>query len=261
MQSPESTLRSGTDAASSTTTAHALSAKPHKKHWRAMLLALFLLVSAAVVYFTPLGTMIKDREQVRQMLSHMGIWLYPIFVLGTAAIVVTGIPRLAICFAGGLLLGFIPGLLLVQLGTLVGDYALFLFVRWGGRSYVQHHWPKLQRMADAIHSQGIMGVILVRQFPVPGMLSNLVLGLSRLRHRDFLVGTTIGIFPEAIPVTLIGAGMMKASAGTCTAYITTGVAAFALVWIGYKYAMKRLKSTKECSDILAEVETKEGDEN
>lgn len=229
-----------------------------KGHWRLGILVAVLAGAACAMYFTPLGGMLKDPQRLRQLLSHMGIWLYPAIVAGTAVIVAVGVPRLPVCFVGGVLVGFWRGLLLVQLGTLLGDYALFLFVRWGGRGYVQHHWPRLQRMADAIHKQGVMGVILVRQFPVPATLSNLVLGLSRLRHRDFLLGTTIGIFPEAIPVTLIGGGLMKESAATGGVYITAGVGAFALIWIVCSYAMKRLKSSADASAMLAEVQELKG---
>jgi uncharacterized membrane protein YdjX (TVP38/TMEM64 family) len=39
----------------------------------------------------------------------------------------------------------------------------------------------------------------------------MVLGLSTVKHRDFLAGSLFGFMPEAIVVTLVGSGAIKTS--------------------------------------------------
>ena len=65
-----------------------------------------------------------------------------------------------------------------------------------------------------------------------------------MRHRDFLIGTAIGLLPEAIPATLIGAGLMKASLKDSANYLGLAAGAFAIIWIGSGYALRRLRKTR-----------------
>ncbi len=54
---------------------------------------------------------------------------------------------------------------------------------------------------------------------------------------------------------------MKSSGTAMGAYITGGVAFFALVWIGLTFVFKRLNKTSEGSEIMARVKTIEDEEN
>jgi uncharacterized membrane protein YdjX (TVP38/TMEM64 family) len=156
-------------------------------------------------------------------------------------LVAAGIPRLVLAAAGGAALGFWSGLLVVQIGSILGHYAVFLIVRWGGRDFVLQRWPTLSRVADFIHDRGIVGVLLARQLPLHGMLVNLGLGLSRVTHRDFLLGTAIGILPEAIPVTLAAAGLINAPAQHTARFFVVGTIVVAILWIGGGTVLGRIR--------------------
>ncbi len=86
------------------------------------------------------------------------------------------------------------------------------------------------------------GVILARQIPIHGTLINFCLGLSRVKHRHFLIGTAIGMLPEAIPVALVGAGLVKSSLKESAGVLGLAVVAFVLLWMGSAYAFRRLRS-------------------
>ncbi len=206
-------------------------------------IALFCIVLATVigvVALSPVGAWLKDRDGIRQTLGTLGIWAYPLFILAVAALVAGGMPRLLFCGLGGWLFGFWIALLLNELATLLAYYGVFLFVRWGGRDWVLHKWPKLQRWADTIQKQGMLGVILARQVPVHGTLINLCLGLSRVRHRDFLLGTAIGLIPEAIPATLIGAGLKNAdNIKRSITLIVLAIVCFVVVALGCRWLARR----------------------
>jgi uncharacterized membrane protein YdjX (TVP38/TMEM64 family) len=81
-------------------------------------------------------------------------------------------------------------------------------------------------------------VILARQLPVPGLFVNLGFGLFSIRHRDFLLGTAIGQLPEAIPCTLIGAGVLKGSFGKSAGLIGLAVAFAVIVWISVRWMLR-----------------------
>ena len=220
---------------------------------RMLLLAGVLAGAFAIVYFSPIRAWLKDVDRLRQAIGELGIWAYPACVLAVALLVACGVPRLVFCAVGGLILGFWWGFLLTTAGTTLGYYAVFLFVRWGGRDWVLHRWPKLRKWADLIHEQGIVGVILVRQLPIHGTLVNLCLGLSHAKHRHFLIGTIIGLIPEAAPITLVGAGLVKTSMSDSAKYLVIAAIAFAIVWIACGYALRVIRSSRATAALAAEI--------
>jgi uncharacterized membrane protein YdjX (TVP38/TMEM64 family) len=167
-----------------------------------------------------------------------------VVTLGVAVLVAAGFPRLLFCGIAGMALGFWHGLVWAQLGTLIGNYIVFLLVRagageWGRRYLSSHGGFKL------IESEGIAAVLLARQLPVPGLLVNLAFGLSKLKHRHFLIGTALGQLPEAIPCTLIGAGAIQSSFGKSAGIVGLSVLVLAAMWIGLRIAMRRFRRKKD----------------
>src|SRR5262249_38116145 len=139
-----------------------------------------------------------------------------------------------ICVAAGAVFGFRIGFLLATIGTVLGHYGVFLFVRWGGREWVLRRWPKLRKWAEMIQEQGIVGVFLVRMLPGHSIIANVCLALSHVNHRDFLIGTALGLVPEAVPATLVGAGLVKPSAIDSAGYLALAALAVAGVWIALR---------------------------
>lgn len=217
---------------------------------RAILLLLVMVALTALVSFSPVGTWIKDTN-FNQAVRLMGWWVYPIGTAVLALLVACGVPRLALCVLAGTLLGFWGGLIVSESSTILGYYAAFLFVRWGGSEWVMHRWPKLQKWSELVGSQGPVGVILLRQLPIHGSLINLGLGLSRIKHRYFLIGTAIGVIPESVPSTLIGAGLVKGSPKLITFYLVGAVILFAIIWIICGLAIRRMRKSRSGASLLA----------
>lgn len=225
--------------------------KPARPLLRITLIVLVLVLAMVGLYYSPVGAwlpksftldeLMTAASRVRHLLDPLGIWRFPVFLVASTVLVAAGFPRTVMCFVGGAVLGFLPGLLLSQGGALVGYYAVFLFVRWGGREVVLHKWPQLQKWAGMVQAQGVMGVILIRQLPIHGSLMNLGLGLTQLRHRDFLIGTAIGLIPEAIPLALLGAGVVTGDPKDMGKYAVIAVLAFAAIWIGCRYMFKEMR--------------------
>jgi uncharacterized membrane protein YdjX (TVP38/TMEM64 family) len=138
--------------------------------------------------------------------------LAPLVLMGGVAVLVAmGFPRLIFCILAGMALGFWSGLLWAQLGTLIGNYALFAGARAFGRDWAERRVNKRPGLQRIVRQRGMLGVLLARQVPVPGVFINLTCALLPIRQSDFLVGTILGQLPQAIPCTLIGAGVLQAS--------------------------------------------------
>ena len=229
-----------TDKPPATTSEPGMAEAEARPPWvRIALLAGLILVLLGIVYLSPLRGYLGRLQDLRDTIRGFGLLAPVVLTLSIAVLVGIGFSRLVLCGIAGLVMGFWWGLLLAQLGTLLGNYALFLVARRGGGDWVRRYVAKRGRVASLIHEEGVVGVILARQLPVPGMLVNLVFGLLSIKHRDFLLGTLIGQLPEAIPCTLIGAGVLKASPAKSAGLIGLAVALAVIVWVGLRWLVRR----------------------
>lgn len=192
--------------------------------WKPLIMLTVVAAAFALVYITPARSYLSNVEGIKYRLLSLGwmapaAWMAIVFML-----VAVGIPRLLFCPVGGLAFGFWKGLLWTQVASLAGYYVLFLFVRWGGRDFVLRHWPRVGRLKDHFHGHSAaLMVFAVRQLPISGLVINFLLGLSPIRHRHFLLGTALGILPEAIPFTLVTSGTFKLNGQNTPLYIAAAV--------------------------------------
>jgi uncharacterized membrane protein YdjX (TVP38/TMEM64 family) len=224
-------------------------AHPHVKKGTKRLVVLLVVLVAAIAasYLLPVRQWLHDATRVSEAVRSLGGWIYPVGALAVAMMVACGIPRLLVCTVAAAALGFWRGMLLAEIGTVVGYYGVFLFIRWGGREWALHRWPKLQKWSDLVRDQGVLGVILLRHVPIHGTIINLGLGISRVKHRHFLIGTALGIIPESIPFLLVGAGIQKGNAAAMGKYVGIAVVAFVVIWIGAAYAMRAVRKSRSAA--------------
>jgi len=185
----------------------------------------FVLVLAlgAAIYFTPLRAWLEQGQAIKAELALFGYAAPLVFTLAAAALTAIGVPRLLICSLAGMIFGFAWGLAWSQIATLLGSYATFLFVRWRGRAYTLDHFPRLHRFTRKLESKGILSVFLLRQLPMNGFYNNLFLGLTSVRHRDFLLGSLIGFLPLGITACLIGTGLIQTDVTKSVQYLMVGL--------------------------------------
>jgi uncharacterized membrane protein YdjX (TVP38/TMEM64 family) len=198
--------------------------------WKPLIMLAIVAAAFTFIYFAPVRNYLGNVQTVKLWLLSLG-WVGPAVWMGIVfALVAAGTPRLLFCPIGGLAFGFWYGLLWTQVATLAGYYVLFLFVRWGGQGFVLRHWPRVEQFRK--HFRGpsaALTVFAVRQLPVSGLMINFFLALSPIRHSHFLIGTTFGILPAAIPFTLVASGVVKLTGQNTPLYMAAAVGIFLLV--------------------------------
>ena len=105
-------------------------------------------------------------------------------------------------------------------------------------------FPRLKRYTEFSRRRGIITVLLIRQLPITGFYINLMLGLLPLSHADFLLGTIIGILPEAIPATLAGSSALQISSNKSILYTALVFTGLIILWtvsgkIVHKFVQKQ----------------------
>ncbi len=208
--------------------------------WRKMTLLVVCAVALLmVVYLSPLRQYLGQGREVSWQIRSFGALAPLVLTLGVAVLVGVGFPRLVFCVISGMALGFWQGLLWAQLGTLLGNYALFILARAGGRDLAKRFLSKRGKLPGVIQQRGALGVMLARQLPLPGLVINLGCALLPIRHLDFVIGTIIGQLPQAIPFTLIGAGALQPSFARSLGIIGLAMLASILGWFGLRQALRR----------------------
>lgn len=100
-------------------------------------------------------------------------------------------------------------LLLSMIGCFGSGTVAFFLSRFLGKSFVDKVLRgKAMTLDDSIEKHGFKIMLLMRLaviFPYDPL--SYAAGLTKMRYRDFILGTLVGIFPEMISYSLIGKGL------------------------------------------------------
>lgn len=163
----------------------------------------------AIAHFTPLRAWITNVQSWKTVVREWGWPAHAGFALATAVGVMLGVPRLPMCGAAGLVFGFTEGLGLSLAGSTVGSYGAFLLSRVGVRRVAESQTDRWPWLAKLLRKPSLGRVIWVRQIMVPGVVLNVLLGMTQVRHRTFWLGTVIGYLPLNVAFALVGSGLGK----------------------------------------------------
>jgi uncharacterized membrane protein YdjX (TVP38/TMEM64 family) len=140
-------------------------------------------------------------------LDEAGPWAPVLFIaayiIGSLALV----PGAVLTLMAGAIFGLSRGIPIVFTGAVLGSSAAFFVARRLARDRVVR-WlardPRASAISDAVAGRGLLVVLLLRLSPVfPYNVVNYALGASRIRYRDFLIGS-VGMLPGTILYTYYG---------------------------------------------------------
>ncbi|MBW3565273.1 MAG: VTT domain-containing protein [Acidobacteria bacterium] len=168
--------------------------------WLPRLLAVILLIGVgAAIYLSPAGEALNMDsieiwiEQGRNLAER---WWAPIaFVAMVAMLTVLPVPASLFVVLGAVLWGWAEGGLYVLAGCLLAAWVSFELARWviGGAvmKYLSRKFPKLYGILD---QAGAQTVAVLRLVPgIPFFVFNYGSGVTSMRLKDFLLGSSIGL--------------------------------------------------------------------
>ena len=152
----------------------------------------------------------RDSDGLTQLFSsitpHRTAW-YALPVVA-AVYVVLGlvlVPVLLLVAATGLVFGPWLGPLYAIVGCLTSASAGFAIGRRAGYRRIQRLGGKrVADLHDALERNGTLAVFVMRKVPAPFTLANIVAGASRVRYRDFMIGTILGMGAFVIALAAFG---------------------------------------------------------
>lgn len=212
-----------------------------RESYRLLIGAVIVAGLVAVLHFTPLKQWLAEAQKLKAGIQDYGWKAHAVFVLGSIVGIALGLPRLVLCGLGGMLFGFLEGLVASQIAGVLGSYGAFLITKlWAPKDWVQRKLAGSEKLRGLLAHPSVMGIFIARQMPVPGILPNVLLGVLPTRHRTFLIGTFLGYLPSNIPVALAGSSMGKDTLQTAIAQVSISMVALGMfsaiiVWLRRKY--------------------------
>lgn len=173
----------------------------------------FLCMVLAAAYFFPLSAWISGFVSWVGGLGALGAVVYSlVYIAGTVLLV----PGTILTVGGGFLYGPILGVLLVSPASVAGATLSFLLARSFARDWTRRRisrYPRFEILDRAVEKQGFKIVLLMRLQPVfiPFALLNYAIGLTRVRLRDYVIASWIGMLPATTLYVYLGASVRSVS--------------------------------------------------
>jgi phospholipase D1/2 len=135
---------------------------------------------------------------------HRHAWYaLPLVMLGF--IVLGVLPVILLIAATGIAFGPVLGPMYAMAGCLASASVGFAIGRRIGLGRIERvGGDRLARVARGFARNGTLATFFVRKVPAPFFLANIVVGASRVRYREFLLGTLLGM--GAFVVAIAGTG-------------------------------------------------------
>jgi len=200
---------------------------------------LAIAVAGAAAYrLTPLKDWLQPAGEAAAWVRQSGFWGVAAFLLGMSALIVAGVPRLLFCPLAGALFGFWGGLAVSAAATMASYYAVFRVIR--GRRIRADDAPSLHpKLAFLAGRPGLAAVIVSRMLPVPGMVVTVALAMCNVRAGVYLMGSLLGLIPEAAPLVLLGAGVLHSAADTPVKLGLAALVCMLVAWLTIHYLLRR----------------------
>ena len=190
-------------------------------HYRRLVIFFAVVAGALVVGylskgFVSLEPLVRHEQWLRETVAEHQ--LISLCLAMAAYILLTLVPGLTgKSIAVGWLLGFLPGLIVVNLGLTAAAVSMFLLSRHLIRDVVLRKLAWLLRplekapLEKALRSSPCSYLLALRLFHAPFTVTNYALGTTRISLRDFWWTTQLGLLPGNIAFVLAGASLPSLS--------------------------------------------------
>jgi uncharacterized membrane protein YdjX (TVP38/TMEM64 family) len=179
---------------------------------KTLLLVIVIAGSLAAVRFSPIWYYL-DRSHIyilREELTAFHSLAPFVFLAGGALIIAMGVPRTIISILGGMVFGFLSGTILATAAAFAGSVVVIWVTRVLGHPlFHQRIGHRLKAIEGHLRNNGFALVLILRQLPLPSMLINVLIGLSSIKTSAYVLGSVIGLVPEAAVFALFGSSVRE----------------------------------------------------
>jgi uncharacterized membrane protein YdjX (TVP38/TMEM64 family) len=197
---------------------------------------LYLAIGVALVFAAKFLSVQDLLKQALDWVGRLGPWGALVFIAIYVVATVLFIPGSVLTLGAGAVFGVMWGSVYVSIGSTLGATAAFLVGRYLARNAIARKIEGNARFAaidKAVASEGWKIVGLTRLSPVfPFTLLNYAFGLTRVKLRDYVLASWIGMMPGTVMFVYLGS-LAKAATGertrTTSEWVLYGIGLLATV--------------------------------
>ena len=186
----------------------------NSKNWlKIFYLIIFAGVIFAVFQFTPLSLSDFTPSNIKNFILGFGVIAPIIFIaIYTLRAVILVLPVGVMSLAGGLAFGQWFGTLYILIGATAGSCLSFLIARYLGRDFIDKlgvfKKGKLKNFDESVEKNSLRVILFMRLIPLFQYDAvNFGSGLSKMKFRDYALGSFIGMAPGGFINALLGSSL------------------------------------------------------
>ncbi len=168
-----------------------------------------LLISIGItMYFCRTSEMFRNFnvDSIKEYINSFGIFAPIVYIIMFTLVPLTLFPDSILALAGGMIFGVYWGSIYILIGAACGGSIAFYISRYLGRGMVEKLIKhKLALFENGVEKRGFLLIIILRLIPlIPFDIISYGAGLSKIKYKDFILGTMIGIIPGVFVYANLG---------------------------------------------------------
>lgn len=145
-------------------------------------------------------------EAAAWLRPHRDAWYaIPVSLLAFVVLGCLFVPVLGMSAVAGVVFGPWLGSACALVGSLLCAAVGFALGRWKRDAVVRRFGERMRRFDRNLGRNGVVAVYLVRKIPAPFLIVNMMIGASRVRFVDFMIGTLLGMGVLVVILATAGA--------------------------------------------------------
>ncbi len=222
--------------------------QPHVR-WRLLLgigLVLAFLVLAALWRWAPVGDWLEPQRlaEAARALSQAP-WGMPLTLAAFVLASLVAVPVTLLILVTTLVFDPLPGALIALGGSTIAAVAGYGIGHYtGAKAAEKSLGGRFGDLRERLTKRGIFTVVTLRIVPVaPFAVLNLIAGAMRVRFRDYVLGTLMGMAPAVIAMALFSEGLLqllgRADMRSLALLLAGGAVVGGLLWFGHRLLRQR----------------------
>jgi uncharacterized membrane protein YdjX (TVP38/TMEM64 family) len=173
--------------------------------WRVLVLLLLVVIIVAGFIFLPVQNYLG---RFLSWTKGAGVWGPIILAAAYTPACIFYVPGWILTMGSGFVFGVVLGSAAVSVGSVIGASAAFLLGRTLARDWIESKVTSnstFRAIDQAVEKNGFKIVLLTRLSPIfPFNLLNYAFGITKVRFRDYVLASWVGMFPGTVMYVYLG---------------------------------------------------------
>ena len=208
---------------------------------KALLILFMSSLTALIVFKLNLHSQ-EGYEAIGRYINSFGSLAALIYIIFfTLRTLVFVLPYFIMVIIGGNIFGQLPGFLYSMAAVFTSASLAFFLARYLGKDFARRFVKgKLQELDFKVETHGFRIILLMRlSSVVPFDIFNYAAGVTRMRYKDFILGTVLGIIPETFSLTYVGSNIFNPLSGKFLAALGLLLLTVAIPYLYSRFMKKK----------------------